>query len=313
MQNSKTTPKDFFLWAGAMITLYGSVIAFINLLFVYINYAFPDALNTYYYGSPYDNGFSYWMAAFIVFGAACIVLLRVIHSTIAQDATRAEIWVRRWALYLTLFIAGVTILGDLIALLNVFLGGGDITTRFLLKVAVVLLVSGGAFMHFLADLKGYWSVQPMRANTVAAAVGLVGVLTVAAGFLIIGTPWEARHYRFDAQKISDLQGIQSQIVTYWQQKQKLPASLAALNDPLSYYSVPTDPQNKENYEYQVTGEKSFRLCATFNSTADMSGKYGRTVPMMPGEYGTQDNWQHAAGRVCFERTIDPERYPPINK
>ena len=313
MEKPKTTPRDFFLWAGAMVTLYGSIISFINLLFGYINYTFPDAI-TGYYGNPYDNGMSYWMAAFIVFGAACLVLLRVIHRTIEKDKTRADIWVRRWALYLTLFIAGITILGDLIALLNVFLAGEDLTTRFLLKVAVVFLVAAGTFMHFIADLRGYWTAQPMRANSVTIAVAIVGVLAVAAGFLIIGTPWQARHYRLDEQKVSDLQGIQSQIVTYWQQKAKLPSTLTDLNDSLSYYTVPIDPENGESYEYMATGAMSFKLCATFNDQSQNNLASGPTMPVAPGGYAAaSDNWTHGAGRVCFDRTIDPQRYPPIKQ
>jgi hypothetical protein len=58
---------------------------------------------------------------------------------------------------LTLFIAALTGLIDLITLINTFLGG-EITTRFGLKVAIVLLIAIGVFLHFLADLKGYWIV-----------------------------------------------------------------------------------------------------------------------------------------------------------
>ena len=295
-----------------MVTLYTSIIAFINLFFGYINYAFPDVLNNYY-ANPYDSGISYWMAAFIISGAAAIGLLRVIHSTITRDPSRAEIWVRRWALYLTLFIAGLTMLGDLVALLNAFLSGQDLTTSFLLKVAVVLLVAAGVFMHFLADVWGYWAVQPSRANSVTIAVALVGICTIAAGFFIIGTPWQARHYRLDAQKVTDLNNIQSEIVTYWQQKSVLPKTLSDLNDPLAYFTVPIDPENGESYEYTAKGAASFELCATFNAASQGSGVSSQTIPVAPGDFATQDNWSHGAGRTCFERTIDPQRYPPIKK
>jgi hypothetical protein len=313
MERPKTTPKDFFLWAGAMVTLYGSIIAFINLLFGYINYAFPDTLkNAYYYYNPYDSGVSYWMAAFIVFGAASIFLMRYIHTTIKKDSTRADIWVRRWALYLTLFVAGVTILGDLIALLNTFLSGQDLTTRFLLKVAVVFLTAGGVFMHFLADLNGYWAAEPKRANAVTIAVALVGVLTIVAGFFIIGTPQQARQYRLDETRVMDLQNIQSQIVTYWQQKNKLPGSLADLRDSLSYFTVPVDPATGEAYEYQPGEGMSFKLCTTFFANSRDIGGKGQ-IMTRPVEYGVNDNWQHGTGHQCFDRVIDPERYPPITK
>jgi hypothetical protein len=316
MDKPKTTPKDFFLWAGAMVTLFGSVIAFINLLFGYINYTFPDALNNYAYVNPYDNGISYAMASFIIFGAACLVLMRVIHKTIEKDSTRADIWVRRWALYLTLFLAGMAILIDLIVLLNIFFAGEELTTRFLLKVAVVLLVAAGLFMHFLADLRGYWTKQPMRANSVTIATALVAVITVVAGFFIIGTPWQARQYRLDEQKLTDLQNIQYQVVYYWQQKQKLPTTLIDLTDSISGYSAPVDSQTGQPYVYQPTGPMSFKLCATFNAAGSQSG--AGTYPIVPEPAGLSgangsgvENWQHSAGQQCFDRTIDPQRYPPI--
>jgi hypothetical protein len=313
MEHPKTTPKDFFLWAAAVITLYASIIAFINLFFAYINYAFPSTLGAQYYYSPYDSGISYWMAAFIIFGAAAVGLLRYIHHTIARDPSRAEIWVRRWALYLTLFIAGLIMLGDLVALLSTFLSGQDLTTSFLLKVAVVLLVAAGVFMHFLADAWGYWAAQPKRANSVAIAVAVVGIATLAAGFFIIGTPWQARQYRLDDQRISDLQTLQSEILSFYQQKQALPASLSQLMDPTLSYTVPVDPATGQQYEYAQTGDLAFELCATFTTDGEDGSGYA-SQPMIPAGYDSQiDNWSHGMGHVCFDRTVDPSFYPPLTK
>ena len=75
--------------------------------------------------------------------------------------------------------------------------------------------------------------------------------------------------QFDQQKVSDLQGIQTQIVNYYEKKGVLPNSLSDLNDPISGYSAPTDPQTKDSYEYNLKDQTnlSFELCATFNSQA----------------------------------------------
>ncbi|TSC68461.1 MAG: Uncharacterized protein G01um101456_642 [Parcubacteria group bacterium Gr01-1014_56] len=303
------------MWAGAMVTLYGSIISFINLLFGYINYVFPDVLYGYY-GNPYDNGLSYWMAAFIILSVAAVGLLRYIHTTIAHDPSRADIWVRRWALYLTLFIAGLTILGDLITLLNAFLAGEDLTTRFLLKVLVVLLVAGGVFMHFLADLRGYWAAKPARANAVTVAVGLVGIIAIVSGFFIIGTPWDARVARLDNQRVSDLESLQGQILSFYQNKQALPNTLTQLEDPTLYYNIPVDPETGAAYEYTKTADLGFELCATFKAEG-RSMNYGRSistpVPVGYGVKGTADNWQHGIGRTCFVRSVDPDFFPPFNK
>ena len=51
MDKPKVTPKDFFLWAGAMIALYASVVAFIALIFSYLDFVYPDQL-AYYTPDP---------------------------------------------------------------------------------------------------------------------------------------------------------------------------------------------------------------------------------------------------------------------
>ena len=84
-------------------------------------------------------------------------------------------------------------------------------------------------MHFFADLKNYWDTNPSRRLYVRIGVAVLAVVTIGAGFFIVGTPAEARLARFDAQKVNDLQNIQSQVVYYWQAKQKLPARLGKQN------------------------------------------------------------------------------------
>jgi hypothetical protein len=312
MNTPKTTPKDFFLWAGAMITLYGSAIAFINLIFDYINYAFPNSLSFGYY-NPYQGSVSFEIASLLVLFPVFLVLMRLIRKDIIHDSSRRDIWVRRWALYLTLFVAGATVMGDLITLIYTFLSGEELTTRFLLKVVVVLLVAGGGFLHFMADLWGYWIQYPSRARSVGWGVGALILISIFAGFFIIGSPWQARQYRIDEQRVNDLQNIQSQITTYWQQKQKLPAALNDLKDPLaSYQTVPNDPTTGQPYEYQITGPMSFKLCADFSMNSRDIGGRGQVLTR-PVEYGVIDNWQHGVGHQCFDRPIDPDRYPPLPK
>lgn len=308
---AKTTPRDFFLWAGAVIALYGSVISFITLYFEYINRAFPDPLA--YFGDPYGGSVRAAMAGVIVLVPTVIILLRFIRKTIEKESGKAEIWVRRWALVLTIFIAVAVILIDLITLITTFLGG-ELSVRFALKVGVVLLVALGVFMHFLADLKGYWISNGKKAAMVGAGVGVLALISVIAGFFIIGTPGEIRMLRYDEQKVSDLQGIQYQVVNFWQSKGTLPADLSELNDPISSFMVPVDPQTGSAYTYERTSDSSFNLCATFNAeTPDMrgQGEYASSRPSYAPH--PDENWMHGKGDVCFSRTIDPERYPPFEK
>src|SRR4051812_1928398 len=135
MDIPKITPKDFFLWAMAMIALYSSIFALITLLFSYIDYTFPDTLNSYI--DPYGGAMRIQIATLLVMFPLFLGLMRVIRKDMMRDATRKDLWIRRWALYLTVFFAGLSIVIDLIALINNFLGG-EITLHFVLKVLVVL-------------------------------------------------------------------------------------------------------------------------------------------------------------------------------
>ncbi|MGC9602597.1 MAG: DUF5671 domain-containing protein [Minisyncoccia bacterium] len=318
MDKPRTTPKDFFLWAGAIISLYVSVFAFLELVFDYLNYAFPNPLQTYY-TDPYQSGISYEMASLIVMFPLFLALMWFIHRDIARDASRREVWVRRWSLVLTLFIAILTAAIDLIVLLTTFLSGETLTAPFLLKVALVFLVAVGICMHFVADLYGYWEEFPERAHRVGYGTGLLVVLTIVAGFFIVGTPMQARAALFDAQKVTDLENIQSQIVYYWQHKGVLPSTLNQLNDSISNYSVPVDSQSGKAYHYIVNGAHTFELCAVFNRDSNgepqpTSGYANMPMPAINGADSVNtigNNWQHGAGQVCFIRTIDPALYPII--
>lgn len=305
---AKTTPKDFFVWVGAIAALYGSIVAFIALIFDYINYALPNALS-YYPADPYQSGISYEMASIIILFPLAVVLMRVVRADIVKDPTRAEIWIRRWALFLTLFVAGASMAIDLIVLLTSFLNGSDLTAAFLLKILVVFLVAAAAFMHFLADYRGYWGLYPSRSHMVGYGAGALALVSILAGFFIVGTPQHARVMRFDSQKVNDLQVLQSEITNFYQQKRALPASLSQLNDPLLNNTVPVDPQTGAAYEYTRTAELGFELCANFNDVSRQNTAV-RTMPVMVGGAPQSDNWSHPAGRYCFVRSIDPAFFPP---
>lgn len=324
MDKPKVTPKDFFLWAGAMIALYISIFALINLLFDYINYAFPDVLN--YYVDPYSSSIRYEMAALIVLFPLFLLLIRFIRKDIARVPEKRDLWIRRWVLFLTVFVAGAAVAGALITLINYFLGG-EITTRFILKVLVVVLVAGAGFLHFLADIWGYWVQRPDWARMIGWGAGVVVLASIVSGLFIMGSPNQIRLYRFDDQKVNDLQNVQYQIVNYWQQKEKLPDDLTDIVDPLSGWTLPVDSQEYPYaYRYERTGNMSFKLCATFNSeTQANSPSVSRAMMREPmavpvgatyeakGSGLEQSTWQHGVGETCFERTIDPERYPPYSK
>lgn len=140
-------------------------------------------------------------------------------------------------------------------------------------------------------------------------IGIV-VVAIVAGFVIVGSPQNKRVRRLDERRVNDLSNIQWQIVNYWQRKEQLPDTLNALRDDLSGYQIPVDPETGETYGYAKTGDHSFKLCAAFREAvaADVPS-YAKELPTQPLAGG--GNWNHSAGYVCFERTIDPDLYKPV--
>jgi len=317
---ARTTAKDFFLWSGALVALYTAATTLITLLFDYINYTFPDPLAGA--GDPYGSSMRFSMALLIVSTPTALVLFRLIRSSIASDSSRSMIWVRRWGLMLTLFVSATVGLIDLTTLINYFLGG-EITIRFALKVAVVLLVAIGAFLHFLADLKGYWDTHRKLSGVVSGAVGILVIASIVASYFVIGSPTHIRDLRSDSQRVNDLSSIQTQILSYYQQKRSLPQELTDVSDPLTYFTVPNDPETKNAYEYSTSGKLSFTLCADFKTDSPVTsgkGEYsygiggGVASDVAYPSYGlssTDSVWTHGAGHTCFTRTIDPDKFPAV--
>jgi len=171
----------------------------------------------------------------------------------------------------------------------------------------MLFTSGLIFGYYLWDVRREFSAAaPKLKYFIWFVCGLV-LAIVVAGFFLIGSPAKKRISRFDQQRINNLQSIQFAIVNYWTNKRVLPENFSVLEDPISGYKTPTDPQTNETYEYNVKGNESFELCAVFGLPSDF--EIGPKPPRpVGGDYN--QNWDHIAGRVCFERKIDQQLYPP---
>lgn len=146
------------------------------------------------------------------------------------------------------------------------------------------------------------------------SVIVIVIVTVIAGFFIVGSPQEERLRRFDQQRVNHLNLIQGEVINYWLNKGKLPAKLSELEDNIRGFRVPTNPENSGEYIYQVKSPLSFSLCANFarpslESEMMTMGK-PRPVESFGGFYGNA-TWQHDAGLTCFERTIDKDFYKPV--
>lgn len=296
------TPRDFFLHFGAFAALYAAAIALATLLFRMIDDSFPDPLyNSYYYSDPYSGPMRFAIASLIILVPIFLYLMRVIQREARVEPGRYSLTVRRWLTYITLFVAGATIVGDLITLLYSFLGG-ELATTFLLKVLTLFVITGVIFWYFLLDIRGHWQNKESASKSIGIGILAMVVIVIIAGFAVMGSPLTQREIRIDQQQIQDLTVLQEQIVNYWQQNQRLPVAMSELQSDLTGYYVPSAPEGREAYEYKIMDDLTFSLCATFGVASDA---YSATAAPQY-EYGlTGDiSWKHTVGRICFKRTMD---------
>lgn len=309
----KLSPKHVFLHLFVIIMLYAATINFLTLIFQYINVWVRDYLAEAGYESfsGYYNLIRFALASFIVVFPVFILVSRYLNKSYLKNSAIKDMKIRKWLIYFTLFTAALIIIGDLVKIVFVFLNG-EITLRFILKALAVLIVTGIIFRYYLWDIKKEKSFTYHKYFVLAIIIlALAGMI---AGFFIIGSPQKERLRRFDQQKIGDLSGAQSQIVEYWRTKERLPQNLIDLENKISGYRMPNDPQTKEPYEYNVKGENSFELCAIFNLdfNLDSEGGLKESPPIL--SYSDQNwNWEYKKGKTCFERTIDKELYPPYSE
>jgi len=286
-QGSGTAAKDAFFHLLIFSTLATWTIGLGALAFTLIDRWLADIL----FSSTYSPGYELYSAAESI---ASVLVAFPIYLLVSRAVLRDEDGhpeklhspVRKWLTYMALVIAACVFIGDLIAALTYFLRG-EITSRFLAKALVVLVISGGTFFYYFGGLRqserlearGKWSRDRWMAGISAVAVAVMVIL----GFVRVGSPSTQRTMRADARRTQDLYQLSEKIRAFWNSTHKLPEHLDELQDV-----VLADPITRAGYEYHLKDESKYELCATFAMSSQQNEAIKRTSA-----------WSHIAGRQCF--------------
>ncbi|HTE49094.1 MAG TPA: DUF5671 domain-containing protein [Candidatus Paceibacterota bacterium] len=296
----KMSAKDFFLNLGAFISLYTLVGSLLGLLFNIIDTAYPKIQNGYnYLGS---SSISWPVSTLVVFFPIFVLLMVFLERQYRVEPESQNSLVHRGLTYITLFISGCVMTGDLVTVVYYFIDGRELTTGFLLKVLVLLVISTSLFIYFISDLRKKLTAKLRMLWRIFSAV--VIIVSIIWGFAVLGSPRTQRLIKYDEQKVSDLQNINNQITSYYSNQGTLPYNLEEMGNG-NYYVAQVDSQNQKPYEYVKNSDTTYNLCAEFNKASD--DKSNTAYPKYPS-YGGNITWSHPAGHYCFNETINPNIY-----
>lgn len=223
------------------------------------------------------------LAAVIVAFPLYLLVSRVVLREAATDPDKLESGIRKW-----LVIAASVFMGDLIAALA-YLLRGELSSRFLARSFVVLVLSSGVFWYYFGGLRKMEAtpVRFSRDRFMAVASALIVVIMMILGFMQLGTPSAKRKLVADGQRVQQLYTLSTVIRNYWlAHASQLPPRGSEV--PGSYL----DPITNQSFEYIPAKDSQYQLCAVF-ATRSTHGEDSQPPR------GDPDVWTHPAGRHCF--------------
>jgi hypothetical protein len=297
------TAKNFALQLGSLIALYASLSALLMVSFGVINIMYPDPASGYWEYDSAQSSIRFGIAILLVFFPTYLLLTRLVNQ-IRRKETGAYLALTKWVVYLSILVGSLILLGDFVTVILAYLNG-EISIRFILKALVVALAIISAVYYYYQDAKGYWNTHENTSKLFAlGATVVVGALLVL-GFTNSDTPTKVREMKIDAQQVSDLSDMQYRIEDHHKINNALPKDVTTV-----YVGVPAPKavEGRAAYEYKVVDTDTYELCATFAyPSQNVDVEASQPILLERDLKNPYNNWDHGAGKTCFERTpvIDP--------
>jgi len=328
---SKTKALDVFVYLGIFISLIVSVTNIISILFTAIERKFTDVLEVGRYVDIYGSDMRMAIASLVVMFPIYLGLSMYVSRDIKKFLYKRDLLIRKVFIYTTLFVTAATLLGSLVATIYYYLGG-ELTIRFGLKALTVFVIAFAVGGYYLYALRRDYSKNTNIPHFIAGVSALFVLASLIWSVSIIGTPAQMRLKRIDDTRLSDVSRIQQEIFNHFQTTDRLPVTLAELDDAFQGYVVPKDPVTGEAYQYRLVQQPVvrnnvqlnrkelitpaiFEICATFETERQYND---RGTPVMTEKMYSVSNyyyagdtspfWNHGAGETCFRRVISSDMY-----
>ncbi len=293
--------REAFLYLVLFATLYTTAFNTGLVLFSMLDRWLPDAARRDDAARQAIEATRGGVAGLVIAFPIFLFVSTFIGRAIAREPEKRASKVRKWLTYITLFVAALVLIGDLIFLVQRLLSG-ELPTRVLLKTLVVFAIAGTVFGHYLADLRREereGAARPAGHGLLARVAAAAVLVVLVGGLLLAGSPRRERQRVLDAQRVSELARIAGEVETYAWDNGRLPAKLTDLLGPTTGANLPLrDPVTRAPYGYRTLDSLTYELCATFDSADSLTA--------MPFS-GVAEFWRHPAGPKCFTCRVPKKR------
>lgn len=153
-QSQHSLSREFFLYGLTFIALYIAAFSLGGILFQLINIYLPDpaARDFYYDASRFKDLLRGFASSLIVAGPIFFWLTSKLKREQRVNTALRVSALRRWLTYLTLLIASVVAISDVIGIIYNFLGG-ELVLRIFAKMAAVLVIAAAVIVYYLRDVR----------------------------------------------------------------------------------------------------------------------------------------------------------------
>ena len=310
--------REAFLYI-VYFALLGVVAGYVGALaFGFVEVAFEDDLR----GRNWRSGVASlrWAISSLVVGFPIFLYLGNRLSAARQrHPERRTSRVRAWLTYVTLIFAAVTLIGDLVAVVNQFLSG-ELGVRFLAKAGIVAAISGAILWNYTraAERTDTGVDWPGRILAIATSIVVAGLVIWA--FTVVRSPQAARANIADGERLQDLRTIIRLVDCHRTYIGDIPDDLTVMAAALEEQragrpmasgcaeALPEAPRAGEAYVYAPQANDRYQVCMVFERGWPETNIRGNGPPTsIPLGYGNKRlersfDLPKEPGEACFEFT-----------
>lgn len=261
-----------------------------------------------------DSSIIGFLAALIIAFPIFMYLNVLANKMLGNGKMRPNTGVRNWLIYLTLVIVILIIIWQIIGIFIAFLEG-TLVLRSIIHILITLIISFSILAYQYWHLKFFNNQDSKITSTFKILEWLTVLIIITSiifGFFIIDSPSVRKVKRLDQTRVERLSNINRAIYNFYDPgkntsgHQKLPKDLNELINDIRIF-IPLDglldPDTKEKFEYNITGSKTYQLCATFDTDFNETTKNTTSPELLPEQGKESTTFYHPIGRYCFDLSI----------